>query len=143
MPATMVLAFHWTALAAPGCFCRGDRGLGRLGRWAGCLRAPAGSERLDGAKAADFAAPCRPRGFLHLSCLCPLKVLHPPGGMHTRPAWVGSTDVSTGAALGQRGQQCLRLLQVSGVKALGEPAVDRGEEVIGFLAFALLLPQAS
>jgi hypothetical protein len=43
----------------------------------------------------------------------------------------------------QRLQQRLRLLQVSGVKAFGEPVVDRGQEVMGFLAFALLLPQAS
>ena len=61
----------------------------------------------------------------YISRLCPLNVLHPPGGMHTRPAWVGSTGVSTGVALGQRVQQGLRLVQVSGIKALGEPAVDR------------------
>ena len=72
-----------------------------------------------------------------------MQALHPPGGLHTRPAWVGSTGVSTGVALRQRVQQRLRLLQVSGVKALGEPAVDWREEVMGFLVFALLLPETS
>ena len=38
-------------------------------------------------------------------------------------------------------QQRLRLLQVSGVKALGEPAVDRCQQRTGFGALALLLPQ--
>src|SRR5262245_66320909 len=39
-------------------------------------------------------------------------------------------------------QQRLRLLEVSGVKALGEPAVDRREQLVGFSMLALLLPQA-
>ena len=72
-----------------------------------------------------------------------MQALHTPGGMHTHPAGVGSTGGSTGVALRQRVQQCLRLLQVGGVKALGEPAVDWCHEVLGFLAFALLLPQVS
>jgi hypothetical protein len=37
-------------------------------------------------------------------------------------------------------QQRLSLLQVSGVKALGKPAVDRRQQVMGFRALALLLP---
>ena len=40
-------------------------------------------------------------------------------------------------------QQCLGLLQVGGVKALGEPAVDRRQQLAGFGPLALLLPQAS
>jgi hypothetical protein len=40
-------------------------------------------------------------------------------------------------------QQGLRLLQISGVKGLGEPVVDLGEQLAGFIAFALALPQAS
>jgi hypothetical protein len=40
-------------------------------------------------------------------------------------------------------EQRLGFLEISGVKALGEPVIHRGEEVIGFLAFALLLPEAS
>jgi hypothetical protein len=40
-------------------------------------------------------------------------------------------------------KQRLRLLEVGGVKALGEPAVDRGEELARFAALALLLPQAA
>ena len=40
-------------------------------------------------------------------------------------------------------QQCPGLLQVGGVKALGEPAVDRREQHVGFGTLALLLLQAS
>src|SRR6266508_2647021 len=40
-------------------------------------------------------------------------------------------------------QQGLGLLEVGGVKALGEPAVDLGQELMGIGALALLLPQAS
>src|SRR5262244_2964348 len=48
-----------------------------------------------------------------------------------------------GPALGsQRLEQCLCLLQVGGVKPLGEPAVDRREQLTGFSALALTLPQA-
>jgi len=72
-----------------------------------------------------------------------MQALHPPGGRHPRPAWSGSTGGSAGVALRQRVQQGLRLLEVGGVKALGEPVVDWGQEVMDFLALALLLPQAS
>ena len=72
-----------------------------------------------------------------------MKVLHTPGVMNTHPALLGSKSVSTGVALRQRVQQRLGLLQVGRVKSFGEPLVDRRKEVIGFLAFALLLPQAS
>ena len=51
--------------------------------------------------------------------------------------------VSIGVALRQRVQQCLRLLQVSGVKPLGEPAVDRGQQLIGFDTLAVVLPEAT
>ena len=37
-------------------------------------------------------------------------------------------------------QQGLGLLEVGGVKALGEPAVDLGQELMGIGALALLLP---
>jgi hypothetical protein len=40
-------------------------------------------------------------------------------------------------------EQRLGLLEVGGVKALGEPVIHRGQEVMGFLAFVLLLPEAS
>ena len=40
-------------------------------------------------------------------------------------------------------QQRLGLLEVSGVKALGEPAVDRGQQLVGLGALALVLPQAA
>ena len=38
-------------------------------------------------------------------------------------------------------QQRLGLLEVPRVKAFGEPMVDRGEQVVRFLALALPLPQ--
>ena len=40
-------------------------------------------------------------------------------------------------------QQCFRILQVCRIKTLGEPVIHRGEEVMGFLMFALLLPELS
>src|SRR5881409_2496170 len=40
-------------------------------------------------------------------------------------------------------QQCLGLLEVGSVKPLGEPAVDRGEQVIGCSPLALVLPEAA
>jgi hypothetical protein len=64
---------------------------------------------------------------MHISCLCPVNVLHTQRVMNTRLALLGSMGVSTSVALRQRVQQRLRLLQVSGVKALREPAVDRGQ----------------
>jgi len=72
-----------------------------------------------------------------------MQARHPPGGLHARLTWVGSTGVSTGVALRQRVQQRLRLLQVRGVKALGEPGVDRRQQRVGLGALALLLPQAA
>ena len=51
--------------------------------------------------------------------------------------------MSASVALRQRVQQCLRLLQVSGVKPLGEPVIDLCQQVMGFLAFALLAPKPS
>src|ERR1700731_1158037 len=38
-------------------------------------------------------------------------------------------------------EQRLCVFQIGGVEAFGEPAVDRGEEVAGFGAAALLAPQ--
>jgi hypothetical protein len=51
--------------------------------------------------------------------------------------------VSAGVALPQLLQQCLGILEVRRVKALSEPAVDGCQEVVGFLAFTLLLPESS
>ena len=38
-------------------------------------------------------------------------------------------------------EQGLGLLQVEGVEAFGEPAVDRGEKIAGLLPFAVVAPQ--
>ena len=43
----------------------------------------------------------------------------------------------------QRLQQRLRLLQVGGVKALSEPAIDRRQQLVGSTVLALLLPEAA
>src|SRR5882672_10029358 len=40
-------------------------------------------------------------------------------------------------------EQCLGLLEISGVKALAEPPVDRNKQLMGFSPLALLLPQAT
>src|SRR5262245_8997966 len=40
-------------------------------------------------------------------------------------------------------EQCPGLLQVGGVKPFGEPVVDLGQELAGFSALVLLLPQAT
>ena len=47
------------------------------------------------------------------------------GYEQTHPALEGRQGVSDSVALRQRRQQRLGLLEVGGVKALGEPAVDR------------------
>jgi len=57
------------------------------------------------------------------------------------PVRTGCERVSARVALRQRRQQRLRLLEVHRVKALGEPAVDRREQLIGLDALALLLPE--
>jgi len=59
-----------------------------------------------------------------------MKVLHAQEVMNTRPALLGSKGVSTGVALRQRVQQCLRLLQVGGIKALGEPWIGKSKALL-------------
>jgi hypothetical protein len=49
--------------------------------------------------------------------------------------------VSGGVALRQRLQQHLGFLEIGGVKPLGKPAVDRGQQPAPFVALPLLLPQ--
>src|SRR5215510_13272212 len=82
------------------------------------------------------------------SITAPPPMLAPP-----RP-WAARTSSPYGAPgmAGTRGvlrlspqlfQQGLGLLQVGGVKALREPAVDRGQELARVKALALLLPEAS
>src|SRR5215472_3312061 len=39
-------------------------------------------------------------------------------------------------------EQRLRSLQVERIEALGEPAVDRCEKIVGLLSFALIAPEA-
>ena len=60
-------------------------------------------------------------------------------------AAIGSLTAASGigAASGQLFEQRLGLLQVGGVKALGEPAVALSEQLAGFLGLALPLPQPS
>ena len=70
-----------------------------------------------------------------------MKVLHTQEVMSTSPALLGRKGVSTGVALRQRVQQCLRLLQVSGVKALGEPSRRSVPTTVGLGALALPQPE--
>jgi|RhiMetdeSRZDD1v2_1073273.scaffolds.fasta_scaffold89436_2 hypothetical protein len=49
----------------------------------------------------------------------------------------------TASLLRQRLQERLGILQVGGVKALGEPAVNWGQQLAGFGALALPLPEAA
>ena len=70
-----------------------------------------------------------------------MKVLHTQWVMNTHLALLGSTGVSTGVALRQRVQQCLRLLQVSRSEAFGEPPVDVPKYLPRFLTLPLLLPE--
>src|SRR5215831_14137303 len=57
-------------------------------------------------------------------------------------AFCHSSMVRTPVLAFQLVQKHLGLAEVSGVKALGEPPVDRHEELVGLTAPALLLPQA-
>ena len=50
--------------------------------------------------------------------------------------------MSASVALRQRRQQRFGVLQVSRIEPLGEPPVDRGEEIAGLLALALVAPEA-
>src|SRR5262249_27012285 len=43
----------------------------------------------------------------------------------------------------QRMQQCLRIFEIRCIKPFGEPPVNGCQEIMGFLVFALLVPQAS
>ena len=61
------------------------------------------------------------------------------GGWSGRPGSCRSLWVFTSSR--QFVEQRLCLFQIGGVEALGEPAVDRGEEIAGFGAPALLAPQ--
>jgi len=45
-------------------------------------------------------------------------------------------------ALTERVEQRLRRLQIGRIEPLGEPAVDRREELVGFAAAATVKPQA-
>ena len=74
---------------------------------------------------------------------CLMKALHTQEvrNIHIQH-WRGQR-VSVGIALRQRLQQHLGLLEVGGVKAFGEPAIDRGKQRPRFVSLPLLVPQAS
>ena len=54
-----------------------------------------------------------------------------------------SSSRFTWSLLSQCIEQGFCILQIRRIKAFGEPVVDRCQEVTGFLAFALLPPEAS
>src|SRR5262245_42497432 len=70
------------------------------------------------------------------------SALYSMGSEYTHPGVSRSKGMPAGVTLRQGVQQRLGLLEVGGVKALGEPAVDRCEQIVGVGAPALLLPQA-
>jgi hypothetical protein len=72
-----------------------------------------------------------------------MKMLHIHGVMNTHPAVSGGKGVPAGVALRQCLQQRPGLLQIGGVKALGEPAVDWRQQLARFGLLVLLLPQAA
>ena len=78
---------------------------------------------------------------MNISHRYPMTVLHTQSVMNTHPALLGRKGVSTGDASRQRRQQRLGLLQVGGLKAFSEPAVDRRQQLMGLSALALLSPQ--
>src|SRR5207245_1396359 len=59
-------------------------------------------------------------------------------------SWANSLRgvLGTPILLRQRLQQCFGLLEIWGVKALGEPAVDGCQQLVGGGALPLLLPEA-
>ena len=73
----------------------------------------------------DFSDTSFRRAFMDSSGQYLMKVLHTQAVMNTRPALYGRKGVSASVALRQRLQQCLGFLQVSRVKALSEPDVNR------------------
>src|SRR5215510_15341932 len=58
-------------------------------------------------------------------------------------AFCSSNELGTAGLLPQLLQQHLSLLEIGGVKPLGEPRIHRGQQVVGGLALVLGLPQAS
>jgi hypothetical protein len=58
-------------------------------------------------------------------------------------AATGRSVGSTSRRPTELGQQAFGLLQIGGVEAFGEPAVDRGQQLAGGGLLALLLPQAT
>src|SRR5262245_43659463 len=71
------------------------------------------------------------------------STLYSMSSEHTHLGVSRSKGVSAGVTLRQGVQQRLGLLEVGGVKALGEPAVDRRQQRARFVPLALLLPQAA
>src|SRR5262245_13051496 len=58
-----------------------------------------------------------------------------------QPQWASVPCTDLSARFRQLLQQPPSLLEIGSVKALGKPAVDRRQQVVCFLALALLLPQ--
>ena len=89
--------------------------------------------------------PCHPRSQEYAAIVeasdasCGLGRKSPQPAQETCP----SPGPLMGGTSGQRLQQRLGLPEVSGVKALGEPAVDGSQQFAGFGTLALLLPQAA
>ena len=116
-----------------------------------CQATPARSHRLIGLSHPPYAPPVatshQERG-LRTSTLGVYAHVHTPYGSNGVPmkhhwAFCCRSVLGTLVLSPELLQQCLGLLQVGRVKALGEPAIDRCQEFMGFRALALLLPQAA
>jgi hypothetical protein len=103
---------------------------------------PACARHNTRASARDWLDAAAGSWVMTLETLCGQPDNDDSGKERPGPAWLQPQEEALHAPhlSCQRLEQRLGLLQVSGVKALGEPAVDRCEQVIGLLAFALLLP---
>ena len=97
-------------------------------RWRGYILQEVGGQ-LPASLVPDFSDTCFQRVRLCISGRHLTKALHTQAqeGMDIHPALQGRQGVSADVASRQRLQQRLGLLEVGGVKALGEPAIDWGQ----------------
>ena len=104
----------------------------------------------------EVAAGIGPRMIIAVNCESSQMTLLPTGGakacryssihcqrLNAMSGFIVARSLSRWPRLCEFFQQRLGLLQVGGVEALGEPAVDRREQLACFGPLALALPQAA
>jgi hypothetical protein len=142
-----------TRIIAVGILRRGPRCLRLLFRVAGVagMAGCAGCGGFGGARLPPWLPPWLGAGAreetgakLQLPHTCTGPCPHALGTLTlTSEAKAEKAAFLTASHLRQRFQQRPGLLQIHSVKALGEPAVDRRQQLVGFSALALLLPETS